>query len=131
MSYKTILSYVHEKSYANAVLDLAIGLAADEKAHLIGLHIAQEIEPYSSVGFRIPETVVNEQLRQSAIEMELLQKVFADKTQEIGISGEWRTDSSTSTFAADKLRANACTADIIVCPAANPLDNLEPWSDIT
>lgn len=114
MPYKTILTYLASTESAEAVIDIAIGLAEQHNAHLIGLHVLPWI-PHSSVP-RSPGpsdmfVSARKKLQSDANEME---RVFTDATSSIVSRCEWRLQKAKDDDLIAPILDNAMGADLVI-----------------
>ncbi|MGI9406352.1 MAG: universal stress protein, partial [Hyphomicrobiaceae bacterium] len=130
MAYKTILAYLPDPRLASTVLDVAVPLAENHGAHLIGLHAKAFVEPYGvygTIAAEIPPSVYRE--RQEDIDQRAasVREIFDAANTRSGMGIEWRQAESIRSGFSRAIAQHGVTADLIVTGVANLDKTFDPW----
>jgi nucleotide-binding universal stress UspA family protein len=123
MAYKTILVHVDASERCRTRIDIALRLAREFEAHLVGLHVRQPIAlpPYVSA-----EPVIGERLRQAvAADAVAAESTFTTATAAAGLAGaEFRAAAPDASVA---VSLHARYADLVILGQRDP--QAEPTVD--
>ncbi|KQV83576.1 universal stress protein [Rhizobium sp. Root1220] len=121
MSFKTILAILDTADNCTAVSDFAFAIAAQNNAHVIGLH-AETVAVVPLVApMEIPDPVAVQALQDMAhAETVEVERIFRRKAQTEGISFEWRSFSSSAGYGSAPLIESARSADLLIASQADP-----------
>lgn len=117
MTIKTIAVVLNDKETARVVLDVALALAADDGAHIFGLH-AEVIDPPPVMSpFDLPDSSVIAAIYEAAATRRKdLEAMFNEAVRLSGVNSSWHAIRGTSGTASQGL-VDACrTADLVVAP---------------
>lgn len=121
MSYKTILVHIDGSKRYQTRVDVAIRLAQQQDAHLIGLHA---ITPFEVPGYIMPEAepaLFETQKEAARCELARLEAEFKQQTSVAGLhSVEWH---SAINDPVDAVSLHAHYADLVVIGQTAPSDN--------
>ncbi len=118
MGYKTIVAVLQDEAGASAVLDVAVALAADSLAHLIGVHAEPLPMPIASpMGF--PDaTIIGTGEGMNQNREEKLQRLFDERMRRESVSAEWRSLRTFSGDSALSALESARCGDIVLAGAS-------------
>ncbi len=92
MSYKTILVHIDPGKRCALRIEVAIRLAQQHDAHLIGLHVAAPFQPPGYVLAEMGPAIVEAHKQSTVLEIARCQTEFAGLVEKAGVSNvEWRT----------------------------------------
>jgi len=114
MPIKTILVCLTNAEHADNLMKLAVPLAREHNAHLIGLHTIEALIVYPGIAMHVPGPAFaqfNESQRTQAKEIE---DIFKKHTRNEDFISEWRLLKTQSTCAADRMVECARAADIVI-----------------
>jgi nucleotide-binding universal stress UspA family protein len=114
MRFKTIVAILQSEQDAERVLDCAVPLATQFEAHLIGIHAETLPIPFTSAtGFPDTEFLqVSSEMNQERSGK--LQRLFAKRAEEAGLSSGWRSLESFSGDSALSGMSSVRAADLVV-----------------
>jgi len=128
MTLKTVAAVVNQTETAGIVLDVAIALASDVDAHVMGLH-AEAIDPPPVMSpFDLPDASVISALYAAASgESAALEALFSEKLRLAGTASSWRVARGGSASASQGVVESCRMADLIVAsqPAAGRVGELD------
>jgi nucleotide-binding universal stress UspA family protein len=118
MSYKTILVHCDAGRSVAARLEIAVGLAEQHKAHLVGLHARPPFEPpiYDNSGYALNLFLQSHEEAVKSSEA-ASSEAFAKATKGKSITSEWR---STNGHADALLKVHARYADLTIVGQSDP-----------
>lgn len=121
MSYKTILAVLDTADNCAAVADFAFAIAAENNAHVIGLH-AETIAVVPLVApMEIPDPVAVQALQDMAhAETVEIERIVRRKAEVEGVSFEWRSYTSSAGYGSAPLIESARSADLLIASQADP-----------
>jgi nucleotide-binding universal stress UspA family protein len=91
MSYKTILVHIDSGKRCALRLDVAIRLAQQHNANLVGLHVVAPFEPPGYVLAEMGPAIVDAQKHSTAVEIARSETEFTRQMEQAGIgNAEWR-----------------------------------------
>jgi nucleotide-binding universal stress UspA family protein len=112
MAYKTILVHVDDTDRSKAQLDVAIRLALDHQAYLVGAYLVSTPEISPSVAALLPHEIAEMRVREAGAAQHRAEDTFRAATAAAGLSAiEWRAPAGDPLNAAV---ANGRCADLIV-----------------
>jgi len=112
MPLKTLLVHVNDKPQCRQQLAVAIRLALDFDARLVGIYLVPTIELTPSVAAMLPDDVVARRLEETGAAQAQAEKLFRQAAQVAGLTAiEWRAPSGDPVIAAV---AHARCADLTV-----------------
>ncbi|PDT15971.1 universal stress protein [Rhizobium sp. J15] len=131
MSYKTILAILDTTDNSSAVADFAFALAAENGAHVIGLH-AETISAVPLVApMEIPDPVAVQALQDMAhSETVAVERIFREKAAAAGGSSEWRSFATSIGYGASPLIDSARSADLLIASQADPAKPSDSHVDV-
>ena len=131
MSYKTILAILDTIDNSSAVADFAFALAAENGAHVIGLH-AETISAVPLVApMEIPDPVAVQALQDMAhSETIAVERIFREKAAAAGGSSEWRSFATSIGYGASPLIDSARSADLLIASQADPAKPSDSHVDV-
>ncbi|OWV79516.1 universal stress protein [Rhizobium sp. R634] len=131
MSYKTILAILDTTDNSGAVADFAFALAAENDAHVIGLH-AEIISAVPLVApMEIPDPVAVQALQDMAhSETIAVERIFQEKAAAAGGSSEWRSFATSTGYGASPLIESARSADLLLASQADPAKPSDSHVDV-
>ena len=92
MSYKTVLVHIDSGKRRALRVDVAIRLAQQHDAHLVGLHVVAPFEPPGYVLAEMGPAIIEAQKHSTALEIARSESEFAKQAEIAGIrNAEWRT----------------------------------------
>jgi len=128
MTIKTIAAVLNQIETAPIVLDIAISLASDADAHVVGLH-AEAIDPPPVMSpFDLPDASVITSLYEAAAEQsKALEDVFTEKLRLAGTANTWRVVRGGIASASSGVVESSRAADLVVVsqPAPNRVGELD------
>ena len=121
MSYKTILAILDTADNSGAVADFAFAIAAENNAHVIGLH-AETISAVPLVApMEIPDPVAVQALQDMAhSETVEVERIFRQKAEASGVSFEWRSYATSTGYGSAPLIETARSADLLIASQPDP-----------
>jgi len=131
MSYKTILAILDTPDNSGAVADFAFSIAAENGAHVIGLH-AETISAVPLVApMEIPDPVALQALQDMAHnETIAVERIFRGKADASGVSFEWRSFTTSTGYGSTPLIESARSADLLIASQADPAKPSDSHVDI-
>jgi nucleotide-binding universal stress UspA family protein len=96
MSIKDILVHLDGSPRSDARLDLAVALAADHGAHLVGLHVIDPLPPAGLYGYAAASALYDQTnllaniVQGSKDEAAQVEQKFRERLRRDGVLGEWR-----------------------------------------
>ena len=129
MAYKTILMHLVSKSVTPSLLDVALPIAKEHGAHLIGLHVIPNVPVRQSVAIYIPEDIIARQQQQLLDEAAAIQELFEERTRSAGVEFEWRRIATDHYEIAKGVSDSALCADLVVL-RQGATDPFEAWANL-
>ena len=127
MGYKTILVHIDASRHCPARVDVAIHLASQHAAHLVGLHAPTSGEMPAYMMIKAWESVIESQKSETDRQAALAESAFTKAVKAAGLaSSEWR---SSLRQAADVVALHARYADLLVLGQRDPSEDYEPGID--
>jgi nucleotide-binding universal stress UspA family protein len=119
MTIKTVAAVLTQSETAQIVIDMAVALASDVDAHVLGLH-AEAIDPPPVMSpFDLPDSSVISALYDvAAQETKALEARFNETVRLAGVAGTWRAVRGSSASASQGVVESSRIADLVV--AAQP-----------
>ena len=114
MTYKTILVCLTEKSSAEKLVNFATLVAEKFDAHLIGVHVAQEIEMHSTISPYISSDLLDRMAENMREESKEYEKIFKACTGGKAMVSEWRPIKARADAVSEALIEHALPADLII-----------------
>ena len=115
MPYHTILVSLNEVDRVSALLDVAIPIAKNNQAHIVGLHVIPAIDiPPTVVALEIPKEILEAHEENNKKRADEIKSLFEETTERHGMSGEWRCVSSLTTQVAQHVIVHGRCSDLIV-----------------
>lgn len=122
MSFKTILVHIDSGKRCSVRLDVAIRLAIQHDAHLVGLQALAPFEPPGYVMAEMGPAIIEAQKQVAANEIARAEAEFTRQTSDAGLRNvEWRNAIDDPVEA---MTLHARYADLIVIGQADPADHL-------
>ena len=130
MTIKTVAAVLNQTETASVVLDMAIRLASDEDAHVVGLH-AEAIDPPPVMSpFDLPDSSVIAALYEIAAgQSQTLAAQFEEKMRLEGTANSWQVVRGGGASAAQGVMEACRIADIVVASQPSP-DRIGELDDI-
>jgi nucleotide-binding universal stress UspA family protein len=128
MSYKTILVHLNDPRRAEALLQLAVGLATKHNAHLIGLNVSASV-PAAPVAVPYSAQVLGTIVASERTRTEELEGAFARLTANQPFVPEWRALKVPHVDLATVVMDHGRAADLIVAGQTDPDWDLSPLLD--
>jgi nucleotide-binding universal stress UspA family protein len=100
MSVKTMLVHVDDSAGAKSRVDVAVRLANDVGARLIGAYLVPNAEITPSVAAMIPKDVLARRLGETARAQEAGEALFKRAAEQAGLDAEWRAPAGDAIDAA-------------------------------
>lgn len=120
MSYKTILAYLPNDKSVDRVLDVALPIAQDNDAHLIGLHVRPRVAMlHGVVAAEIPQSILTHQEEMLARSAEQLGDRFETRCARAHVKSEWRCNKVQHHDVASDVIGQSLCADLIVIAQEN------------
>jgi nucleotide-binding universal stress UspA family protein len=117
MSFKTILVHIDSGPRCSARIEVAIRLAIQHDAHLVGLQVLTPFEPPGYVMAEMGPAIIEAQRQVAAAEIARAESDFARRTSGAGLGNvEWRAVIDDPV---DAMTLHARYADLIVIGQAN------------
>jgi nucleotide-binding universal stress UspA family protein len=131
MSYKTILAILDTADNSGVVADFAFAIAAQNNAHVIGLH-AETISAVPLVApMEIPDPVAVQALQDMAhSETTEVERIFRQKANAAGASFEWRSFATSTGYGSAPLIESARSADLLIASQADPAKPSDSHVDV-
>ena len=114
MTYKTLLVCLTTSDNAERLTKVAVNLARQFEAHLVGLHTLQSISVYPGITVPIPTDITDSFKKEQLLEAEKIKKIFLAATKTEDFVSEWRCFEARSSSAGDRLAEHARCADLII-----------------
>jgi nucleotide-binding universal stress UspA family protein len=128
MSYKTILVHLNDPRRAEALLDVAVRLAARHNAHLIGLNVSASV-PAAPVAVPYGAQVLGSIAAGERKQAEALAAAFSRMTANQPFVAEWRALKVPHVDLAPVVMDHGRAADLIVAGQTDPDWDLSPLLD--
>ncbi len=129
MPYKTILVHLVSKSKTPSLLDVALPIAKEHAAHLIGLHVIPNVPIHQSVALDIPKDVKASQQQKLLDEAAEIQELFEERAGSAGVEFEWRRMATDHYETAKDVTDSALSADLIVVRQGST-DPFAVWANL-
>ncbi|MGI9476905.1 MAG: universal stress protein [Hyphomicrobiaceae bacterium] len=130
MSYKTILAYLPNDKAIDRVLDVALPIAQDNDAHLIGLHVRPRVPVLLGVvAAEVPQSILTHQEEMLTRAAEQLGDRFDTRCAKAGVKSEWRCNKVQHNDVASDVIGQSLCADLIVV-AQEDEDGYESPADL-
>lgn len=127
MSFNTILVHIDDSGRCKLRLDIAIRLAADFRAHLIGAYLVPTIEMSPFLATMLPGDFVEQRMRETGDAQHDAERRFRDATSAAKHAAiEWRAPAGPAIAAA--IAQGRC-ADLIVVGQGAPGDPGLPFAE--
>jgi len=120
MSYKTLLVCLSNKEEAERLLPVAIVVARQFNAHLIGLHYVQSMEMYASVSTQLSGAALAEMSSIHEQHANDIHEVFERLTLSEDFVSEWRQIHTSSAATGERIAEQTCCADLIIMGQTDP-----------
>ncbi len=115
MSYKTILAYLPNDKSLDGILDVALPIAQDHDAHLIGLHVRPRVPMLlGAVAAGVPQSILTHQEEMLTRATEQLSDRFETRCAKAGVKSEWRCNKVQHHDIASDVIGQSLCADLIV-----------------
>jgi nucleotide-binding universal stress UspA family protein len=115
MAYKTILTFLQSVERADRVLDVALPIAEEHDANLIGVHIIPDFMSYYGMGAgQFPADVIDQQQRHMAEQAKEIQAQFEKRVHGTLSRSEWRCGNDTESDETQQFINMSMCADLIV-----------------
>jgi nucleotide-binding universal stress UspA family protein len=115
MAYKTILTFLASVERANRVLDVALPIAEEQDAHVIGVHIIPDFMAYYGMGVgQFPAEVIDLQRKQVDEEAERVRAAFEKRVGATRSRSEWRSARDNQNDEIQQFVNMSMCADLIV-----------------
>lgn len=115
MSYKTILCYLPDEAHAERLLKVALPIARQHDAHLIGLHVIPRVPVmYAVAGAEIPVSIIQQQEEMLEREADQLKAFFEKKCAGMDARCEWRCNKIQHADMISEVVSQTLCADLVV-----------------
>jgi nucleotide-binding universal stress UspA family protein len=114
MTYKTILAYISSAKRADAVLEVAVGLATKHDAHLIGLHVVPQVPPNSFPRYPTPNDMLIAARKGLQAEAEKIAEIFKEATKSLEDKCEWRSKAAQTHNQLSDILEDAMMAELVI-----------------
>ena len=114
MPYKTILVSLNDSERAEALLEVAGGIALAHDAHVEGLFVIPAMRIYPVVTLHVPPEYFETQRKVFQQQADEMRGRFEDFLDRNGLSGGWLEVNSPSPLVADTVIEHALRADLVV-----------------
>lgn len=129
MSYKTILVHLNDPRRAERLLTAALSVAAHDKVHLIGLHLAPSLAAIPPLAVPYAGDVVNVAVAEERGTTEKLKATFDRMTANQAVVAEWRAVEVLSGDLAEIVVRHGRAADLVVASQSDPDWDFAPVLD--
>lgn len=129
MSYKTILVYLPAEDRVNDLMDVAIPMAKEQGAHIVGLHIMADVPFYGAVEMPMHTDLMSKQHEVRKGEARAVEKAFYEACRATTVQAEWRCEDVVYPDFERELAKQASLADLVVVSQKDN-DPLDAWSDL-
>lgn len=125
MGIKTILVHLESENQSPHLLNAAVRLADQHKAHLIGTYIVHPLDPYVA---RASEAVAAGEIAKMVMKEEILrasnlEKLFNQACKEQNFVSEWRLDDSLRSSVQSGILEQALTSDLLLVSSVLEADS--------
>lgn len=120
MSYKTILVCLESESEAEILLPVAIRLSRQFDAHLIGLHVLQNMELYASVSMELTGAALAQIRESQQARADRIKTIFDQSVANEDVASEWRQLESSVAASGEQLAEQARCADLVLSAQVDP-----------
>lgn len=120
MSYKTIMVCLTDKDDAEKLVKFSAVIAGQFGAHLIGVHVAQEVEMHSTISPYISGDLLDRLTENMREESEKYAEIFNSCTRGTDLVCEWRTVTARADAISEAIIEQALPVDLIIM--AQPKD---------
>ncbi len=128
MPIKTILVYVPSAKVVKTIMPMVTKIAETDKAHVVGLHIAQTAPLYMELSAELPPDVYDKLNEASQKATEAARSAFEEAAKAQQLSYEWRYIDLLFGASEAQIVSETHCADLILC--AKPSDETaDPWSE--
>jgi nucleotide-binding universal stress UspA family protein len=110
-------------------LDVALPIAKEHGAHLIGLHVIPNVPVRQSVEIYIPEDIIARQQQQLLDEAAAIQELLEERARSAGVEYEWRRIATDHYEIAKDVFDSALCADLVVLRQGTS-DPFEIWANL-
>ena len=90
MSYKTIAVYLAQPDSVSSVMDVALPLAENFDAHLVGLHVSTGLPVMGTIGAQVPPEIIDQYIEIMHKEAKAIESGFAEAVKRTKVQSEWR-----------------------------------------
>lgn len=130
MSYKTIVACLSDKEEAERLLPVAIMVARQFDAHLIGVHSLQSMDIYASLSVQLSGNAMAEMQTIQEQHAADIKQVFENLTRAEDLVSEWRQITSPTTSTGERIAELTRCADLVIMAQIDPEQNQAGTSDI-
>ncbi len=119
MTYNTILVALNDISRIDALLSVALGVAAKHDAHVIGLYVIPAVRVYPTMSAHVVPGVDDACRVFFQEHSDSVEASFNEAVRKAGVRGEWRLVDSASVDISDGVIAHGYQADLVVASQKN------------
>jgi nucleotide-binding universal stress UspA family protein len=120
MAYRTIIVCLNEIGRVPMLLNLATDIAAQQKAHVIGLYVLPAVRIYPAVGPGMFAQVVEEHREFFKSRSQGVRQQFDDHMRGQTLQAEWRFVESASPMIADAVIEHGRQCDLVIVSQFHP-----------
>lgn len=114
MAFQSLLADLSNESVVSDVLNVAVLMAEQHAAHLIGLHVMPPLDIYVTSELGMPATLTQHYLDLQHQLADRVKRVFEVRTDQQSFVAEWRQIDNGITAAADAIAEQGNTSDLLV-----------------
>ena len=130
MTYKTILAHFPDAGCVSPILDVALPLAEQHEAHLIGLHVVPQPHVYWAAAAEMSAAVLDAQREFFDDLARTTADAFAERTRNETVMCEWRHSDSAGLPIADRIAGHAAACDLVIMRNSGPDDEWATQADL-
>lgn len=130
MTYKTILVCLTDKDSAKKLIDFSVMVAEQYDAHLIGVHVAQEVEMHSTISPYISGDLLDRLTENMREESEEFAKIFKSCTAGRPVVSEWRPVTARADAISEAIIEHALPTDLIIMAQPSDRNNAQDQHEL-
>jgi nucleotide-binding universal stress UspA family protein len=114
MSLKTLLVCLTTPEHTETLMEVAVPLAREHNAHLIGLHTVEALLIYPGIAMHIPEPVFSSFNESQRNEASKIKAIFHEQTKNEDFQSEYRLVRAETMSASERMTESARAADLVI-----------------